>query len=78
MELCKYWQALTYTQALTEVIAGRSVFTTTKSNAYAVAKAAGGGKTPMHHKQHKSVMGYYHHYHVYGHANGAHIWYLFG
>ena len=68
---------ITYSQAVSEVKAGRSVFTATKSQAKMVAKAAGGNKEPMSHGKHKNAIGYYNHYHVKGHANGAHVWYLF-
>ena len=85
----RYWSAtlgkncvdlgrkLSYSQAVAEVKKNKSVFTVTKAEAYAVAKAAGGGKTPMYDNKHKNSIGYYNHYHVYNHSNGAHVWFLF-
>ena len=85
----RYWSAtlgkncvdlgrkLSYSQAVAEVKKNKSVFTVTKAEAYAVAKAAGGGKTPMYNNKHKNSIGYYNHYHVYNHSNGAHVWFLF-
>lgn len=59
--------------------AGRNVFTVTKLEAKMVAYAAGGDTEPMHHDNgiHKGKVNYYEHYHIKGHANGAHVWYLF-
>ena len=57
--------------------AGRSVFTVTQYEAMKVAYAAGGNKTPMYHPKHKNRIGYYNHYHIYNHANGGHVFYLF-
>ena len=69
---------LTFEQAVLEVAAGRNVFTVTSVQAAAVAKAAGGGREPMFGGIHGGgKTGYYYHYHVYGHENGAHVWYLF-
>lgn len=70
-------RALTYTQAVREVAAGRNVFTVTKVQARAVALAAGGNATPLFHTKHKKQTGYYDHYHLNGHTNDAHVWYLF-
>ena len=71
-------RALTFYEAVSEVKAGRNVFAVTKAEAAAVAQAAGNGKTPLYDGVHGGgKTGYYYHYHVYGHANGAHIWYLF-
>ena len=70
-------RGLTYTQAVYEVAAGRNVFTVTKAQARAVALAAGGNATPMFHPKHKNQPGYYDHYHLNGHTNDAHVWYLF-
>ena len=70
-------RALTYAQAVLEVAAGRNVFTVTKAQAYAVALAAGGNATPLFHYKHKNQTGYYNHYHLKGHTNEAHVWYLF-
>ena len=70
-------RGLTYTQAVYEVAAGRNVFTVTKAQARAVALAAGGNATPMFHTKHKNQTGYYDHYHLNGHTNDAHVWYLF-
>ena len=68
---------LTYAQAVAEVKAGRSVFTVTKTQAEAVARAAGNGKDPMSHRKHRDLKGYYKHFHICDHANGGHVWYLF-
>ncbi len=70
-------RALTYAQAVSEVAAGRNVFTVTKAQAHAVALAAGGNATPLFHPKHKTQTGYYDHYHLNGHTNDAHVWYLF-
>ena len=70
-------RGLSYAQAVTEVAAGRNVFTVTKAQAYAVAFAAGGNATPVFDKKHQNSIGYYDHYHIRGRSNGAHVWYLF-
>ncbi len=45
--------------------------------AEAVAKTAGGGAEPLPHKRHKSLTGYYLHFHIHGHPNGGHVFYLY-
>ena len=76
-------RALTYSQAVKEVIAGRSVFTVTWYEAKAVALAAGGstGKNnkslyPEIDKGKENTKGYYWHYHTYN-RKGGHVYYLF-
>ncbi len=76
-------RALTYSQAVKEVIAGRSVFTVTWYEAKAVALAAGGstGKNnkslyPEIDKGKENIKGYYWHYHTYN-RKGGHVYYLF-
>ncbi len=32
----------------------------------------------LQHNKHRDSIGYYKHYHINGHTNGAHVWYLFG
>jgi hypothetical protein len=55
------------------------VFTVTKAEAKAVAKAAGNNKKTTKaeiDKGKNGIIGYYWHYHTYN-RNGAHVWYLF-
>lgn len=59
---------------------GRNVFTVTKAEAKAVAKAAGYNKKPVGPEidsGKSGIMGYYYHYHIYNRGNKAHVWYLF-
>ncbi len=70
-------RAINFNQAVAEVRAGRNVFTVTKAEAEDVARAASNGKNPMWNKKHKNRMGYYDHYHSYGHTKDGHVWYLF-
>ena len=85
----RYWKAnrgadkivriaepISFEAAVTEVSAGRSVFTVTSAEAYAVAFVAGGEAEPMWHMK-KNKVNYYDHYHINSHSNEAHIWYLF-
>lgn len=76
-------RALTYSQAVKEVIAGRSVFTVTWYEAKSVAIAAGGnaGRNnkslyPEIDKGKEKTKGYYWHYHTYN-RKGGHVYYLF-
>lgn len=87
----RYWSAtlkkgyvdigrpLSYSQAVKEVSRRHNVFTVTKAEAKAVAKAAGNNKKPTKaeiDKGKNGIIGYYWHYHTYN-RNGAHVWYLF-
>lgn len=87
----RYWSAtlkkgyvdigrpLSYSQAVKEVSRRHNVFTVTKAEAKAVAKAAGNNKNPTKaeiDKGKNGIIGYYWHYHTYN-RNGAHVWYLF-
>ena len=87
----RYWSAtlkkgyvdigrpLSYSQAVKEVSRRHNVFTVTKAEAKAVAKAAGDNKKPTKaeiDKGKNGIIGYYWHYHTYN-RNGAHVWYLF-
>lgn len=70
---------LSYSQAVKEVSRRHNVFTVTKAEAKAVAKAAGNNKKPTKaeiDKGKNGIIGYYWHYHTYN-RNGAHVWYLF-
>ncbi len=72
-------KSLSYYEAISYVVSGKSVFTVTKVEAYALAIAAGG--TPKSviceiDKGKEDIKGYYWHYHV-SRSNKAHIWYLF-
>lgn len=72
-------RSLTYSQAVKEVSYSRNVFTVTKTEALAVAKAAGKNKKPVGpeiDRGKSGIMGYYWHFHTYN-RNGAHVWYLF-
>ncbi len=85
----RYWTAnfngtvtignpISYDTAVKEVAAGRNVFTVTRAEAEAVARVAGGeATTPLHHPKHFEEINYYEHYHMEGHSNGAHVWYLY-
>ena len=70
-------KSLSYSAAKSYVKSGRSVFTVTDAEAKALAKNASGGKKPVYHTKHKNSVGYYKHYHLYNHSNGAHIWFLY-
>ena len=70
-------KSLSYSAAKSYVKSGRSVFTVTDAEAKALAKNASGGKKPVYHTKHKNSVGYYKHYHLYKHSNGAHIWFLY-
>lgn len=91
----RYWSAtlqknyvdlgrpLTYSQAVKEVIAGRSVFAVTEYEAKAVARAAGGriGENnvpliPEINTGKAGVPGFYYHHHTYN-RSGGHVFYLF-
>ncbi len=74
---------LTYSQAVREVSAGRSVFAVTKYEAKAVALAAGGSSGKNNKKLvpeidagKKNTPGYYYHYHTYN-RKGGHVYYMF-
>ncbi len=76
-------RSLTYSQAVKEVVAGRSVFTVTSYEAKAVALAAGGNVGannkklfPEIDKGRENTPGYYYHYHTYN-RKGGHVYYLF-
>ena len=54
------------------------MFTVTKQEAYNLAYVAGGDVEPMYDGIHGGgKFGYYYHYHIAGHTNDAHVWYLF-
>gem|GEM_PF-5248179 len=84
----RYWSAslskggpiigtrLTYSEAVAHVSMGKDVFTRLKKDAEKVAYAAGGNATPMWHSGY-GRLGYYDHYHINGHRNRAHVWYLY-
>ena len=64
--------------AIEHVKSGGDVFTVTAFEAYELAYKAGGNVEPMYDDVHGGgKLGYYYHYHVQGHTNDAHIWYLF-
>lgn len=67
---------ISYGTAVKEVSRGNSVFTVTRTEAKAVAKAAYSHKKVVIHKSHKSVLGYYPHYHVYNHNKYGHVYFL--
>ena len=72
---------LTYSQAVKEVAAGRSIFTVTWYEAKAVALAAGGSTGSNNKKLYPEIhgdgaTGYYWHYHTYN-RKGGHVYYLF-
>ena len=82
LEYVTLGNGITFSQAVNEVKAKRSVFCVFKSDARQVARRAS--------KELYGIDGYYsddphckskrfayNHYHVYKHKNGAHIWYLF-
>ncbi|MBR6052008.1 MAG: RHS repeat-associated core domain-containing protein, partial [Clostridia bacterium] len=71
---------ITYAQAVKEVSSGRDVFTVTRSEAKAVAKAAYSNKKPVEpeiDKGKENTIGYYYHYHVYGRKKKGHVFFLF-
>ena len=75
---------LTFSQAVKEVQAGRSVFAVTWYEAKAVAIAAGGESgynnkqlQPEIDKGQENTPGYYYHYHTYN-RSGGHVYFLFG
>ena len=67
---------ISYGTAVKEVSRGNSVFTVTRTEAKAVAKAVYSHKKPMYHKSHKSVLGYYPHYHVHNHNKYGRVYIL--
>lgn len=71
---------ITYAQAVKEVSSGRDVFTVTRSEAKAVAKAAYSNKKPEGPEINygkENTIGYYYHYHVYGRKKKGHVFFLF-
>ena len=71
-------RAISYNTAVKMVSQGRSVFTVTAKEAYAVAKVAYGKKTPMGPRNHGiGIIGYYWHYHVSDHIRNGHVYFLF-
>ena len=72
-------EAIDYDEAIFEVASGRNVFTVTRAEAYSVAMVAGGNVEPMWHGKHTKFdkPNYYDHYHIDGHNNDSHVWYLF-
>ena len=71
-------RAISYSTAVKEVSCGRNVFTVTSSEAKAVAKAAYSNKKPYGPEIHGGgALGYYYHYHVYGHKKDGHVFFLF-
>ena len=82
LEYVTLGNGITFTQAVNEVKAKRSVFCVFKSDARQVARRASkalygvdGYYSDDPHCKSKRFA--YKHYHVYRHKNGAHIWYLF-
>jgi len=72
-------KSLTYAQAIEYVISGKSIFTVTSVEAYAVYLAAGGSPTNIINEidiGKNNTKGFYWHYHI-DRKNKAHIWYLF-
>ncbi len=67
---------ISYSNAIPYVRAGGSVFADSRSNAYKLAKAVGGG-LPKRHSPHGGI-GYWRHYHAYRGNNkiGGHIFYV--
>ena len=73
-------RAISYNTAVKMVSQGRNVFTVTAKEAYAVAKAACGGKAPQGYEIDKGkeyAIGYYLHYHVSGRKGKGHVFFLF-
>ena len=73
-------RAISYNTAVKEVSKGRNVFTTTRANAKAVAKAAYSNKKPVGpeiDKGKENVIGYYYHFHVYNRNKEGHVYFLF-
>ncbi len=87
----RYWSAtvrsnyvdlgrrLSYSQAVTEMRKGNSIFTVTRSEAKSVAKAAGNNKKPVGPEIDNGkydTIGYYYHFHVNGRKNKSHAFFL--
>ena len=73
-------RAISYGTAVSEVSKGRNVFTVTRSEAKAVAKAAYSNKSPVGpeiDKGKENVIGYYYHFHVYNRKKKGHVFFLF-
>lgn len=68
-------KALSLEEALARGLVGGSVYSTSKSAAYNLAKLASGGEEPVHDNPHGTTNGYKPHYHLHGRKNKAHIWY---
>lgn len=62
--------------AITRLRRGQSTITYWRSNAYSIAKKAGGGRTPVSDPAHKNCMGYFRHYHLFDRKNKGHSAYL--
>ena len=69
-----FGKSLNKQQAITRVRRGLNVITYYSSDALYVANMAGGAKA-MWHQKHGGA-GYFNHYHINGHKNSAHIYYL--
>ena len=68
---------ISYGIAVKEVSRGNNVFTVTRAEAKAVAKAAYSHKKPMKYENHgQGMLGYYPHYHVYNHNKSGHVFFL--
>ena len=73
-------RAISYGTAVTEVSRGNNVFTVTRAEAKAVAKAAYSNKTPVGpeiDKGKENALGYYYHFHVNGRRKKGHVFFLF-
>ena len=62
-------------EAVLRVLSGQSVYTSSATAAYALAKLASGGREPVYDKPHGLGSGYKPHYHLNGRRTGAHIWF---
>lgn len=73
-------RAISYSTAVSEVSKGRNIFTVTRTEAKAVAKAAYSNKTPVGpeiDKGKENTLGYYYHFHVYNRTRKGHVFFLF-
>lgn len=70
-------KSISYSQAISYVRGGGSVFADSRNNAYKLAKAVGGGASPVHDIPHGGV-GYWKHYHATRRdkRTGGHVFYV--
>lgn len=70
-------KSISYSQAISYVRGVGSVFADSRNNAYKLAKAVGGGASPVHDMPHGGV-GYWKHYHAprRGKRTGGHVFYV--